>query len=152
MKYESNIKDIINKITAVCVKLGGQQADTAMREIATSLRGSNLNRVFRDGLNVNETKIGNYSKGYIQIRKEAGYEDNSKVILKFTGKMMRELRMQQINDMWVIGFPKNYDSRNSYRDLIDKFQSKYGGIIWGISTTEEKKVQDIINRIMKIQA
>jgi len=192
MIYASNMADAVKKISLAVVKLSGVQADIAMREIATSLRGANLNRVYNDGLNTKEQKMGKYStkstlvgsgsfrnkgtvskvfgkenrkksewvtikgkrlmvfpKGYKGIR-EADGDFADFVVLKRTGKMMRELQQQQVGGTWVIGFPKNYGGSLTYKEMIAKFESKYGGMIWGISTTEEKKVQDIINRVMKI--
>jgi len=180
-------KDINTRLQAITDK--GGKADQCIREIATSLFGSNRRRVYSDGVKVDGNQIGQYSTketlvgassfrkkssaekvfkqkeqkwvtvggkhlmvlvgGYKKIREIDG-DQTDKVVLKRTGKMETELKMEPQGEVWVIGFPLNYNSSLSYREMIDAFEKKYGGAIWGVSNDDAEKVNLIVERYIKL--
>ena len=87
--------------------------------------------------------------GYKKIR-EIDDDQIDKVVLKRTGKMETELKMEPQGEVWVIGFPLNYNSSLSYREMIDAFEKKYGGAIWGVSNDDAEKVNLIVERYIKL--
>jgi len=83
--------------------------------------------------------------GYKEIRNLDGFHTD-KVILHRTGKMFKEFKTEPKNADWVIGFPKQYQSGLSYRAMIDNFEKKYNGLIWGVSKKEEEIVRKIVQK------
>jgi hypothetical protein len=63
MTYESNINSVIEKVTLKLGKLtiDGGVIDKAMREMASTLLGSNQTRVYTKGNNTDGQQIGQYS-------------------------------------------------------------------------------------------
>ena len=107
--------------------------------------GKTKNKQYR-WVTVNGHRLAVLDGGYKKIRDIDG-DFTGHVILKRTGKMYKDLHMEEKQGEWVIGFPANYSSRLTYRDMIAGFEKKYRGVrIWGVSPSEEKKVQELIQR------
>jgi len=88
--------------------------------------------------------------GYAQLRKIDWSPNFDTVNLKRTGKMQLELTMAPKGKDFVIGFPANYNSKLNYKEMIKGFENKYGGTaIWGVSPSEQKTVEAIIDRYVK---
>lgn len=106
------------------------------------------NRKKSDWATVKGHKLMVLQGGYKAIR---ALDDDftGTVILKRTGKMFKELSMEEKQGEWIIGFPKNYSSSLSYREMIDNFEKKYSCKIYGITDNDEKKIQEIIDRHIK---
>ena len=82
------------------------------------------------------------------IKKPYNYINN--VILRRTGKMFRELKVEKRGEDWVIGYPMNYSSKLTYKTMINDFKNKYRGVpIWGVSTSELEMINQIIDRYIK---
>jgi hypothetical protein len=191
MIYVSNISEVLTKLGA---QLSNIDLDKAMREIASDVMFSNMNRVYTIGQNLSESgRIGTYSTkniligatsfrkkssvnkvftkkglglewvrtkgnprhslailpgGYKEIRNIDGDETNF-VNLKRTGKMMKDLSFQKVGGVWCIGFPANYNSKLSYSEMVEHFRHKYKQPIWGVSQSDEKKIEEVILRYVK---
>lgn len=103
------------------------------------------NRKKSEWVTVKGHKLMVLQGGYTAIRALDG-DNISTVILKRTGKMMKELQMEEKNGEWLIGFPKSYSSSLTYREMIDAFEKKYSGKIWGITQNDKRKINEIIKR------
>ena len=90
-----------------------------------------------------------FADGYKKIREIDG-DQTDKVVLKRTGKMFAELKFDNNGRVWVIGFPLNYDSNLAYKEMIEHFEAKYGGKIWGISAQDEEAINQIVERYIKL--
>ncbi len=89
MEYKSDLNTVISNILG---KLSGANLDAMNAEIATSLQASNLRRIHNDGLNVNLTRIGRYSKNELYVnpknspKKFVPIGKTGKKVFKSTGK------------------------------------------------------------------
>ena len=149
MEYSSNIVNVTQLLKEKINRTASPEAtDRLQREVALAQLAAMLNRIHRDGLNTQEALIGEYSDVTIAIREAAG-KSTDKVILRFSGKMFRELKIEKRGEDWLIGYPINYDSKNTYKQFINKFEEKYNGKIWGVSTSEIEMINQIIDRHIK---
>ena len=85
--------------------------------------------------------------GYKEIRNIEGFP-NDKVYLIRTRKMFRDLSFQKVGDSWCIGFPANYNDKLTYADMIANFREKYGKKIFGISASDQKNIDMVLQRYL----
>lgn len=106
------------------------------------------NRKKSDWATVKGHKLMVLQGGYKAIRALDG-DFTGTVILKRTGKMLKELQLEEKQGEWLIGFPASYSNSLSYKEMISNFEKKYACKIWGITANDEKKIMAIINRHIK---
>ena len=117
------------------------------RRVFLTLHQQITKRIFDDGKDSNNQKIGSYSKGYIERRKKKGLGGSKKVNLQFTGQMKNDFLLIEQNGKFGSGFT---NSRNA--DKSEWVESTYNKDIFSPTTQEEKLAQELfedeINRII----
>lgn len=149
------------------------------KEIATSVRATNISRIHNEGLDENDSRIGSYNtskpiyvspkksprkfstKGktgkttfkngnshktgffasYSAFRNEIGRE-TAFVNLQLSGKLLKSWNVSQSgNGNYVCGFTSDYGAI-----IARAMEDKYGKQIYGVSPSDERAIDAIMNR------
>jgi hypothetical protein len=114
-----------------------------LKEVANAVYKESKRRIFDDGLNVNNEKIGNYRPTTAAIRRRLGLRTDY-VNLTFTGVMKRGYRLRSTSIGYVIGFD---DVRN--QELVRYNEDHFRCRIFGLSRDDERVAQSVIEKYIK---
>ena len=99
---------------------------------------------------VNKHHLAIFNEGYKGIRKLDG-DETAYVNLSRTKKMMKELTFGKVGGVWCVGFPSNYNGKLPYKEMVDKFRTKYKKQIWGVSQKDAQQIEAVLQRYLTLR-
>lgn len=140
MEYHSNLDKVIKQMQK---KIGPKAIDLLVKDIATNIWKASVKRIFVNGINVNGTKIGKYSRFTKVVRSRKGLQ-TAFVDLTYTGAMKNNYRVRKSKSLgYVIGFSEQYGVK-----LAAKNEERFKCKIFGITKDDEKLTDDIIKKFI----
>lgn len=106
---------------------------TVEEAVLTSLLGRVSDRIFTQGKDAKNTRIGTYSEGYQKTRAKKGIVGGSNVILQFTQQMRNDFSVIVENANFGLGFTNSHNA-----DKSRWVESTYGKEIFALTNEEQK--------------
>ena len=119
--------------------LSAAQADSLLREIATSMLAVTQDRIHKEGRKADGSGIGSYSNSYLKLRERNNLGTDSKVILFFTGQMQNDYKVVPLSDTeYGLGYDNQLNA-----DKADWAEERFGKI-FALTDDELGQVQAIV--------
>lgn len=113
-----------------------QNVDVSVRPIAVEMVGIMHKRIHTDGLDSNETKIGQYSSGYLQKREKKGLGTGTDVIFVYTRKLSNSWTAVRTPRGWGVGFVDQGADGVTAMQKIRFYEQRTGKKILDVSQSE----------------
>ena len=99
-----------------------------------------VQRIFDNGLDANDSPIGEYSEEYIKQRVKKGLGSSPKVILQFSGQMRNDYLLLEERGQFASGFTNQANADKSFwvEDTYDKE-------IFKLTDKEEQLLDSLLN-------
>ena len=111
-----------------------------LRPVLQTVHQQMTKRIFDDGLDANNSPIGEYTPEYVKQRVKKGLGSDRKVILQFTGQMRNDFLLLQDGQDYASGF-----TNNANFDKSVWVEETYNKSIFDLTPDEEKLLSDLIN-------
>jgi hypothetical protein len=112
--------------------------------------GQKISKSLSKWRTVNKHHLAIFNEGYKGIRKLDG-DETAYVNLSRTKKMMKDLTFGKVGSVWCVGFPANYNGKLPYKEMVDGFRKKYKKQIWGVSASDEKVIDQVLERYLTLK-
>ena len=119
--------------------LSAAQADSLLREIATSMLGVTQKRIHEQGRKADGSQIGSYSDNYLKLRERNNLGTDRTVILFFTGQMQNDYKVVPLSDT---EYGLGYDNKLN-ADKADWAEERFGKI-FALTDEELNDVRTIV--------
>ncbi len=139
MEIKTNLNQVIIELDKM---ISPEMQDALVKEVASKIEEATVKRIFVNGLDVNDEKIGRYKDKYAKFRKRRGRQ-TSFVDLFLTGELAMDWQMSKIGPAhYGIGFVSDYGKIGGYNE------EHFGKTIFGISKNEEALVEETVQNFL----
>lgn len=110
------------------------------RRVLLTVHQQMTTRIFDEGKDAKNSRIGVYSDAYLKQRKKKGLGSSKKVVLEFTGQMRNDYQLIEKGGKFGSGFLNNFNGQKS-----EWVEDTYDKSIFDLTSEEERLLTDLLN-------